>query len=394
MLKSLLSQLAKRGRPSPRSDLPGVAPHALPFGRDAVEIADAPAAATVAEPMQLPLGAVEPPAALQRRFVSSRDVTLLLPTVAHRAEFLRSALDFMSVAMKGAQIVISDHTEDADNDTVARLASQFAQLDIVVERHPASLHFLERLTACARLARSPYVVVHADDDFMLPGAIDESVSFLDRHPDFVGCQGRTFFLKLRPPRSCAPKIHGATARAEGDAVSRIASQCTQFTPTLYAVTRRNAFIEANDATLRHTKNVVFWQYLSSCQLLTLGKSHVLDSLYYLRLDNPDGWRATLIREGDRSHWPHLVVAKEFSKELAAFKGGLAAALGAADSKDVARVVDDCSLSLIRRAFNPVWQHETAELDLLARASVTGSTENLIIRYCGRLSLAALTRLHG
>lgn len=394
MLKSLLIQLANRGRRSDRSELPGVTRPGLPRGQNAVDVADAPMAVAVGEPMELPLGAVEPPAALQRRFVAARDVTLLLPTVAHRAEFLRSTLEYLSVAMKGAQIVISDHTADADNDTVTRLASQFTQLDIVVERHPASLHFLERLTACARVARSSYVVVHADDDFMLPGAIDESVNFLDRHPDFVGCQGRTFFLKLRPPRSCAPKINRTMSRAEGDVASRITNQCAHFTPTLYALTRRDAFIESNDATLSYTRNVVFWQYLSSCLLLARGKLRVLDSLYYLRLDNPDGWRATLIREGDRTHWPHLVVAAEFSQELAGLKAGLDAALAAAGTTDIDRIVDDCCLALIRRAFNPVWQHESAEVNLLSRASHAGTHENEMVRYCGSLSLAALTRLHG
>lgn len=344
--------------------------------------------------MELPTDAVEPPTVLRQGLTSAGAVTLLLPTVAHRKEFLRSTLDFLSVTMRGVQIVVSDHTEDGNQDAVSKIVGNYKQLDIVVEHHPASMHFLERLVACARVAKTPYVVVHADDDFMLPAAIDESVAFLDRNPDFVGCQGRTFFLKLRAPRSCAPKINRSMTRAEKDAVSRIANQCANFTPTLYALTRREAFIEVNHAALSHTTNVVFWQYLSSCLLLAKGKLRVLDSLYYLRLDNPDGWRATLIREGDKTHWPHLLVAPEFSRELAKLKTGLSTALAGAGAKDIDRIVDDCCLALIRRAFNTVWQHENAELDLLARSSQTDSTENQIIRYCGSLSLAALTRIHG
>jgi glycosyltransferase domain-containing protein len=320
-------------------------------------------------------------------------VTLLLPTVAHRVEFLRSTLQHLDVAMPGVRIVVSDHTEDGDKEGVRRAVSQHQGLKATVVHHPGSMHFLQRLIACARAAETPYVVVHADDDFMLPGALDEAIAFLEQHPDHVCCQGRTFFLKLRAPRSCAPKLNHSMTRNEGDAGSRIASQCSNYTPTLYALSRREAFIEANESALSYTSNVVFWQYLSSCLLLAQGKSHVLDSLYYLRLDNPDGWRASLIRSGDKTHWPHLVVAPEFSDVMTGFRQGIKQALSQAGVDETDRVADECGIALVRRAFNPVWPYDNAELDLLTRASAHDSDEYQLVRYCGSLSLAALNRHH-
>ena len=394
MLKSLLSQLAGRGR-GPRVSS-AVATAGIPMApagtQSTASVSRATTPVATGAAFEVPI-AIDAPAALSHRWARADAVTLLLPTVAHRIEFLRSTLDFFDVAMQGVRIVISDHTEDGDREVVSRLVADYPNLATRVERHPGSMHFLERLCACARVATTPYVVVHADDDFMLPAAVDEAVTFLDRSPDHVACQGRTFFLKLRAPQSCAVKVNRSMTRAETDVVSRVVAQCTNFTPTLYTVTRREAFIAANEAALNFTTNVVFWQYLSACLLAARGKLRVLDCLHYLRLDNPDGWRASLIRQGDRTHWPHLIVAPEFSNELAGFKAGLSAALASAGAQNVGLLVDDCCLALIRRAFNNVWQHENAELDLLARASQPGSPEHELARYCASLSLAALTRIH-
>ena len=393
MLKKLLTQLLRRSSPAP-----ALKPVAPAFPKAASRTADvlplaASTSAAQTTPMTLPLDPVDPPVALRSRLNSTGQVTLLLPTIASRIEFLRSTLAHLEVAMPGVRIVISDHTEDGDRDAVTRLVAQYPRLQVETVHHPAAMHFLQRLSDCAKVAHTPFVVVHADDDYMLPAALDESVVFLQSHQDYVCCQGRTFFLKLRAPRFCAPKIHAVMTRAEGKAAERIVHQCSNFTPTLYALTRREAFIEANETTLRHTPNVVFWQYLSSCLLLAKGKSRVLDSLYYLRLDNPDGWRATLIRQGDKTHWPNLIVAPEFSHELAGFREGLMTALGRAGVSELDRVADECCIALVRRAFNPAWPHEHAELELLTRASAPGSDEYQLVRYCGSLSLTALTRHH-
>jgi glycosyltransferase domain-containing protein len=343
---------------------------------------------------ELPSEPVDPPPMLCRGLASAHLVTLLVPTVAHRVQFLRSTLQHLSLAMPGVRIVLSDHTGDGDRQAVPGAVAAHPSLKATVISHPDSMHFLQRLSALARVAETQYVVVHADDDYMLPSALDESVDFLNANPDHVCCQGRTFFLKLRAPRSCAPKVNRSMTRDELDAGSRIVNLCTNFTPTLYALTRRDAFIEANEATLNYTTNVVFWQYLSSVFLLRQGRSHVLDSLYYLRLDNPDGWRASLIRSGDKTHWPHLVVAPEFSQEMGDFRAGLIAALKGARVAEPERVADDCCIALVRRAFNPVASHEGTELTLLGRASSPATEEYGVVRYCGALSLAALTRIHG
>jgi glycosyltransferase domain-containing protein len=289
----------------------------------------------------------------------------------------------------GARVVISDHSPESQRGVILGLVDEWAPEGTRVIHHPQDMHFLERLADSAERASTDYVVVHADDDFMLPGSLHDSVEFLDAHPDHVACQGRTFFFHLEPPARSLPSPHRSLSRREDVPHLRVVEHCRGFTPTLYAVTRREAFVRANRGALEFTDNVIFWQYLSSCLLVLQGKLEALDSLYYLRLDNPHGWRATLVREADPSHWPYLVVAPNFSAELERFKNGLSSVMSTVPEKERSMLVDKACLGLVRRAFLGAPVQDQAELSLLRRLLETDSREAAILRYCSALAARGL-----
>jgi glycosyltransferase domain-containing protein len=321
-------------------------------------------------------------------------LTIIIPSVATRAAFVRSALDHLRHCGITARVIISDHSSPADRSAIAGVVAACPDRDITLLHHEPSLHFLERLSACARAASTPYVVVHADDDFMLPHAIARCVAFLDANADHVACQGRSVFMRVTPDRKFTTGNQRCLSRSEPTARERVAAHCDNFTPTLYAVTRREAFIEANSSTLKFTSNVIFWQYLSSCLMLKHGRLRTLDDLYYVRLDNPGGWRATLVKTRDRSHWPYLLVAPDYSGELSKFKAGLCDVLLAGADSEAEAVADDCCLGLLRRVFGQSQQHDRAELDMLERTRQPGTPEYRAISSCMERSVDALTVTEG
>jgi glycosyltransferase domain-containing protein len=340
--------------------------------------------------IELPTAPVGPPEEWVRSDWGLRNVTLLLPSVSTRASYLKFSLEHLRGCKVHVPILLSDHSEPEQRGVIEQLVGQFPELDVRILHHTRSLHFLERLNECAGAAETDYVVVHADDDFMLPDALSQCVQFLELHPDHVACQGRTFFLSVELPNIGRPSPHRSMSRQESTVEDRIGNHCRNFTATLYAVTRRDAFIRANESALSHTDNVIFWQYLSSCLLLAAGKLRTLDVLYYLRLNNPKGWRASLVRNADPTHWPYLVVAPHFSKELERFKSGLSAALAAMPSMEREALIDDCCLGLVRRAFSGTQAIEAAEVEMAKQLQSPMTIEHAIVRYCGSLSLAALT----
>lgn len=324
----------------------------------------------------------------------ARALTIIIPSVASRAAFVRSALNHLRDCGITARVIISDHSPPADRSAISDVVAACPDRDIALLHHEPSLHFLERLSACAKAANTPYVVVHADDDFMLPQAIARCVAFLDANADHVACQGRSVFMRVTSDRKFTTGSQRCLSRSESTAKERVAAHCDNFTPMLYAVTRREAFIEANSSTLKFTNNVIFWQYLSSCLMLKHGRLRTLDDLYYVRLDNPGGWRATLVKTRDRSHWPYLLVAPDYSAELSKFKAGLCDVLLAGTDSEAEALADDCCLGLLRRVFGQPQQHDRAELDMLDRTRQPGTLEYRALSSCMDRSVDALTAIEG
>jgi glycosyltransferase domain-containing protein len=315
----------------------------------------------------------------QSRFADR--LSIIVPSVADRARFFDTALGHFATCAVRWPIVVSDHSATEQASVLAGVAARHPGLDLRMLRHPPAMHFLERLAACAEAAQTDYVVLHADDDFMIPAAMESCIAFLDANPDFAACMGRmAWFRAAALDKTQVNTIDGRT-RAEEDAAERLINHVANFNPTLYAIHRREVFVESCVRTLDFTRNVIFWQYLQSCIAVLRGKLKTLDGLYYLRLHNDVGWRAQLIARRDSSHWPHIAVSPEFSAELGRFKNGLHALLGGAEPDRSARI-DDACIWLIRRGLCEKTRDpdEAWAAGFLARLLAAGSEEHELLQY--------------
>jgi len=319
----------------------------------------------------------------QSRFADR--LSVIVPSVAGRARFFDTALRHLATCAVRWPVLVSDHSPAEDESVLSGVATRHPSLDLRLLRHPPAMHFLERLARCAEAAQTDYVVLHADDDFMMPAAMESCVYFLDANPDFAACKGRIAGFGLAEHGAVRVKKNDGRTRAEGRAADRLIEHVADFNPTLYAIHRREVFIESCLRTLEFTRNVIFWQYLASCIAVLRGKLKTLDELYYLRLDNDVGWRAQLTDRCDPGHWPYLAVSPDFSSELARFKSGLLALFtGSGEEGNLSRRIDDACLSLIRRALCGGIKDPTG-LDeaLLARLRAPGSEEQGLLEYCVR-----------
>lgn len=313
-------------------------------------------------------------------------LSIIVPSVAGRARFFDTALRHFATCAVRWPILVSDHSAAEHESVLSSVAARYPSLDLRLLRHPPSMHFLERLARCTEAAQTDYVVFHADDDFMLPAAMESCIDFLDANPDFAACQGRMVWFRIAALDEVRINRTSGRTHAEDDAADRLIKHVANFTPTLYAIHRREVFVESCVRTLDFTQNVIFWQYLGSCISMLRGKLKTLDGLYYLRLDNAMGWRAELIGRRDPSHWPYIAVSPEFSAELGRFKNGLHALLaGSGENRDLSPRIDDACLSLIRRGLCDMTKDpiDTREAGFLARLQTPGSEEHELLRYAAQ-----------
>ena len=264
-------------------------------------------------------------------------VTLIIPTVERRAILFARTLRYLSEIRYEGEIIVSDHSLSRDADSIADIAGQHGDLRLRLLKHPPEAHFLERLVLCAVQTQSDYVHLHADDDFIIKPTLDRLLKDMEASPRLVAAMGMNINLSLEDRQFHA--IRKSAVTYEGP-FQRLIAQLENYSSVLYALRRRDEFIETLSYTQPRCPDVQFWQYLESCVAAIKGTILVTDDLHYVRSIHDNKWSTTLLRAKSRDHFPYLIFSDQFHPRLIAFRAALVAACAENDS-DV--VVDDVML---------------------------------------------------
>ena len=120
---------------------------------------------------------------------AEQQVTLIIPTVYNRDRLFARTLRYLSESGFRCPIIVSDHSPAEHIGAVAAIAQRHGALNLKLLHHSPKLHFLERLTSCAAEAATPYVHLHADDDFVLRPMLARLVQEMDGKPDCAAAMG-------------------------------------------------------------------------------------------------------------------------------------------------------------------------------------------------------------
>ena len=255
-------------------------------------------------------------------------VTLIVPTVHHRAALFARLLRYFTSAGYRGPIVVSDHSPREHAGVIAALAAEHRGLDLKLLQHAPDLHFLTRLSLCAAAAQTPYVHLHADDDFIVFPALDRLVERMQREPGCSAAMGTNLNTMLETRQvQVLPK----QAIPHAGAFQRLLSQLESYSSVLYALRRREEMIATFEFTVARCPDVQFWQYLESCVAALRGPVVVIEDLHYVRASHAQKWSALLIQERSREHFPYLILSAALQPRLAAFRAALLEACPDADA---------------------------------------------------------------
>ena len=270
-------------------------------------------------------------------------VTLIVPTVHHRAALYSRTLRYLSGIGLRLPIVVSDHSPEEHAGVIAEATRKHPGLDLKLLRHAPGLHFLTRLAQCAQAAQTPYVHLHADDDFIVPATLDRLVDAMQRSPACSAAMGVNLHVQFAKGQvTVLPK----RTIPQAAAFERLVSQLESYSSVLYALRRRDELIATFAFTVERCPDVQFWQYLESCVAALRGPLVVADELHYVRSVHDQKWSAMLKRERSPDHFPYLILSDAFPRRLAAFRAAL---LEACPGADAARL-DAGLLHLLQRGF--------------------------------------------
>lgn len=161
------------------------------------------------------------------------NVTVIIP--AHnRPERLRRLLDYYS--RTDVRILVPDSSTHRFSD-----ADSYPQITYL---HQPGMHFLLKINEVLPLIKTPYVFYCADDDFIVPEAVEKLVHFLDAHPDYQTAQGH--YLTFEPQKKkieFTPRyVRHFDKKIEADtAVGRLKQYKDFYASNLYSVIRTDTF---------------------------------------------------------------------------------------------------------------------------------------------------------
>ena len=105
----------------------------------------------------------------------------------NRYEFLERLLDYYrSFDLKCPIIVLDSSSDPITSDHLKQLLSQST---VIHQKFDPKLYLISRISQGLGLVQTPFAVLCADDDFIIPDALAQCVDFLEGHPDYACAHG-------------------------------------------------------------------------------------------------------------------------------------------------------------------------------------------------------------
>ncbi len=287
-------------------------------------------------------------------------LTCLVPTY-NRPEFLRRLFLFYQQFPLPCSFLIADSSEPAakvENQAIIQDARH--TLDITYR------HFnVDLTTKCSQAlqqVQTPYVVLCADDDYLLPLALQHCVEFLEDHPDYSVAQGIMAIVN-RPGKP--PYATAGYSLEDEDAITRCRKMFRFNFTTFYGINRTanlrsNFQITTTNIDCAHSH---FFPELMLSQLSVIrGRVKVLPEIFYLHEEHDanfartpkvsDPSRAIELEQQFRaclsSQYEPLGVSRTQAEQLVQKWYGLLPGLGLTQS-------DQFMLRSLRRFLNRTWR---------------------------------------
>ena len=213
------------------------------------------------------------------------DLTIIL-TLKGREDYTPRWLDYHNRAGLPWPVIVGD---GAPSDANEALFKQAPQLRANYRRYADSdlISFYRKLYDLVAAVPTPYVMLSDNDDFVLPSGVSRSIRFLDANPDYVSCSGAILGVYITDSDFAEKdrifggvpyklrSIYNIPVSNETDAEARTIGLLYDYTPTWYAVHRRDALLKAfSDLVDRKISDVTVMELLVAAELAAIGRQKI------------------------------------------------------------------------------------------------------------------------
>lgn len=246
--------------------------------------------------------------------IVSPAVTVAIPTYNRHATLGRAVRSALGQTHDDLEVVVSD---DGSTDTTEELLRELAARDqrLRVVRQPTNLGMVANIEAAGRLARGDHVMLLADDDWLEPRCVEQSLATLRAAPDSVAVVGRVTYAdrEERIPGGLKPLTAPDGSRRVRDYFAAVDGD--HGNTWLYSLVRREAFDARSPL-----RNVLGFDWLHVAELAFLGPIELVDEPLIVR--ELGGASETTARNvavsglpSLHARIPHLVIAREVFADI-------------------------------------------------------------------------------
>lgn len=223
-------------------------------------------------------------------------VTIIIPTY-NRHNYLKRILEYYNSFNHKLKIIIADSSvsDIYDSDLKQLLKSDC----ITYLKFHSDIIPLNKCREALNLVESKYVVFCADDDFIIPNAIERSAEYLEAHNDYSCAQGLFIAFKYEAGDSKSIKLHWelsykSISISDDDATERLSKHLYNYEPTWYGVHKTSQLKLALQEASKLPIDYRFGEIVLTALTSIMGKIKILNILYCAREINKNSAGQTML----------------------------------------------------------------------------------------------------
>ena len=246
---------------------------------------------------------------------SNYDLSLIIPTY-NRSKYLQRILTYYNKKNVKYEIVIPDSSLEIFKTINRKIIKSFKGLTINhLDYFSSEINYYHKIAQTFDFISKEYSVLCADDDFIIPDALDRSITFLENHPDFTAVGGYyiNFLTKLNKNEranfywkrylTSFPHIKDQMNLNSSDPKVRLTTHFAFFVPTLYYVHQSDIHKMIFRESLPYTQDLgfaaSFGELLQDMLTAIHGKIKTLKVLYGARESIP-------VKKGDPAKYAGVI----------------------------------------------------------------------------------------
>ena len=277
--------------------------------------------------------------------------TIIIPTY-NRPRYLERILSYYNEYAGNYNILVADSSSDENKKLNDKVVSSFSNLNMLhLNNYSSEISPYHKIVDSINYVDTKYCALCADDDFVTPNGISQSVDFLEKNPDFTIAHGYyiSFYLKndkRKKQHFYWDPIYSYKSIIFSDAKYRLTEHFSNYSvPTFYAVHRADFLKMIFKETTEFTDDYRFGELLPSMLTLIYGKMKCMDVLYAARENIPGS-------SGQSSeNMVDFIKAGTHDEKYAKFRDCLAMHLSKKSQLDLEeskRAVDDAMSAYIKK----------------------------------------------